>query len=402
MAIKPNSVYKYDWLGLVINEKIIPDNAKWTNAESIKTTNRNTGDNIKVGDPYKSGRKLSNGTGKVEYVTLHNTEDIGNISDDAAQYALATEYQNMGWTRVHFYVDDRSIWQNLKAGLGLCTADPVGSAEVSFHAGDGNGTIPGSGNNVSLSVELVMNENPTTDAKARDNAARLCALLLYMHKLDISRLVTHTYWVNRSAGKTFADVDKQCTNMIKGKKWCPCYIFNSNNTATALKNWKSFKTLVQTYLDTLNKGNKTDQSATKPAPSNAGDELYRVQVGAFKVKSNATAYLKTVQKAGFTNAFIQEDKTTAGNIYRVQVGAYRVRANADNYLATVKKSFPDAYIVTVKATTAVNSVKLKTNAEIAKEVILGKWGAGEDRVNKLKAAGYDPKAVQTEVNKLLK
>ena len=40
--------------------------------------------------------------------------------------------------------------------------------------------------------------------------------------------------------------------------------------------------------------------------------------------------------------------------------------------------------------------------EIAKEVIKGKWGNGQDRINKLKAAGYDPNAVQKKVNEMLK
>lgn len=39
---------------------------------------------------------------------------------------------------------------------------------------------------------------------------------------------------------------------------------------------------------------------------------------------------------------------------------------------------------------------------IAKEVIAGKWGNGEDRKKKLTAAGYDYAAVQKEVNRLLK
>jgi hypothetical protein len=38
---------------------------------------------------------------------------------------------------------------------------------------------------------------------------------------------------------------------------------------------------------------------------------------------------------------------------------------------------------------------------VAGEVINGEWGNGDDRVNRLKKAGYDPKAVQDEVNRLL-
>ena len=40
--------------------------------------------------------------------------------------------------------------------------------------------------------------------------------------------------------------------------------------------------------------------------------------------------------------------------------------------------------------------------EIAKEVIQGKWDVGQARIDKLKAAGFDPEAVQKKVNELLK
>lgn len=44
----------------------------------------------------------------------------------------------------------------------------------------------------------------------------------------------------------------------------------------------------------------------------------------------------------------------------------------------------------------------KSVAEIAKEVVSGKWGNGTDRKKKLEVAGYDYTAVQKEVNRLLK
>lgn len=43
----------------------------------------------------------------------------------------------------------------------------------------------------------------------------------------------------------------------------------------------------------------------------------------------------------------------------------------------------------------------KSNEEIANEVIAGKWGNGQDRKNRLIAAGYDYQAVQDIVNKKL-
>lgn len=44
----------------------------------------------------------------------------------------------------------------------------------------------------------------------------------------------------------------------------------------------------------------------------------------------------------------------------------------------------------------------KSNEDIAKEVIAGKWGNGAERKKKLTAAGYDYNKVQAIVNKLMK
>lgn len=45
---------------------------------------------------------------------------------------------------------------------------------------------------------------------------------------------------------------------------------------------------------------------------------------------------------------------------------------------------------------------LKSFDEVAQEVVRGKWGNGSERVNRLTAAGYDAKAVQSRVNDLMK
>lgn len=41
----------------------------------------------------------------------------------------------------------------------------------------------------------------------------------------------------------------------------------------------------------------------------------------------------------------------------------------------------------------------KTVAQLAVEVIAGKWGTGDDRIHRLRRAGYNAEAVQAEVNK---
>ena len=47
------------------------------------------------------------------------------------------------------------------------------------------------------------------------------------------------------------------------------------------------------------------------------------------------------------------------------------------------------------------STKKKSITTIAKEVIAGKWGNGDERKKKLKAAGYDPNKVQDKVNEIV-
>ena len=47
------------------------------------------------------------------------------------------------------------------------------------------------------------------------------------------------------------------------------------------------------------------------------------------------------------------------------------------------------------------SPTLKTVPEVAQEVLQGKWGNGAERKNRLTQAGYDYNKVQTEVNKLV-
>ena len=114
----------------------------------------------------------------------------------------------------------------------------------------------------------------------------------------------------------------------------------------------------------------------------------------------------TAQLAGTTTT----PETPTASLYRVrktwsdsktQKGAFKVLSNA-------KKCADDnaGYSVFDEKGTVVyvgkNTAAKKTVLELAKEVIAGKWGNGQDRKNRLTAAGYDYTAVQNKVNELLK
>ena len=323
-----NKVFQMN--GVTVSEKIIPDGIRWKDGAKAQKAG------FSAGSLYKKQQRLSGGTGKVQGVTIHNTADLANVHDDGDQYTRATYNENMGSVRVHYYVDDTGAWQNLKAGTGLCANDPVGSAEVSWHAGDGS--TPDGGNMTTISMEVIMGDTAAHDEKAKDNAARMAAWLLWKHGLTIDKLFSHTYWVNKSAGKHFADVDRQCTNPVRNQKWCPTYIFGSSNPDIALKNWKAFKQLVQGYMDALNGG------AQAPTADAAGT-LYRVQTGAFSSKANATAYAKKIKAAGFDTYVVKAD-----GLYKVQGGAYSKKANAEAQMQKLTAAGFQAFITTKSGT----------------------------------------------------
>ena len=194
--------------GLVINQKIIPWGARWPK-DSGK---------YKKGDKYKADRRLSGGTGKVAGVTIHNTNDLPNVEEDAEQYTRATwPNANMNDSRVHYYVDDINAWQNLE------------DTEVGWHAGDGSGP----GNGTTISIEIIMDGSGSAeDLKAEENGALLAAILLKRHGLTVDQLYTHNHWAGRP--------DK----IVQGaRKNCPLYI---------LPHWEQFKAKVAAKLAELN------------------------------------------------------------------------------------------------------------------------------------------------------
>lgn len=343
--LKPNVIYIIN--GVTIREKIIPDDTRWKDSSKAAKAG------FTANSLYKKQKKLSDNTGKVKYITVHNTDDLKNVDDDAEQYTRATYNENMGSARVHFYIDDIGAWQNLRAGTGMCLADPEGSAEVGWHAGDGS--VSDGGNMTSIGIEVIMNDNDAHDAAAKDNGARIVAWLLWKHGLTVDAVVSHTYWVNKSAGYKFVDADKQSTNLISGKKWCPYLIFGTSYSQTiALANWKAFKSLVDKYLKALK---KEEQSATNATET----QIFRVRKTWKDVKSQKGAYL----------IYSRAENTAKAN------DGHRVYDNSG------KAVYPTVDMV-------------------AREVISGKWGTGNARKTALTDAGYNYKAVQARVNELMR
>lgn len=107
---------------------------------------------------------------------------------------------------------------------------------------------------------------------------------------------------------------------------------------------------------------------------------------------------------------VESESEEVNKMYRVQVGAYTVKQNAENMKAKLLAAGFDAYIkeeeitdgATVKEPVSKPVVQSKkSNEEIAKEVIRGKWGNGAVRKQRLEAAGYNYSVIQGIVNKMI-
>lgn len=191
------------------------------------------------------------------------------------------------------------------------------------------------------------------------------------------------------------------------------YSPKSNEMVITVHRWFANKSCPGDWLYARlgNLASEVTQRLTGGSTSGGGENvstdnktLYRVQTGAFSKKSNADALVAKLKAAGFDTYMVQVD-----GLYKVQVGAYSKKENAENQMAKLKAKGFDAFITTKtgSAVSSANTTK-KSNAEIAKEIYNGTcsdarwstWGNEPVRSQRLKQAGYDPVAVQREVNKL--
>ena len=128
-------------------------------------------------------------------------------------------------------------------------------------------------------------------------------------------------------------------------------------------------------------GNEPTPAPT-PAPStgrNVGDV---VTINGVYTASNSTKKLNPARNSG--------------TITKIIAGALNPYLLDNGNLGWVNES-----CIVAAAGSGTSSSGQKSLDAIAQEVIAGKWGNGQDRFNRLNAAGYDSNAVQNRVNEIL-
>lgn len=104
---------------------------------------------------------------------------------------------------------------------------------------------------------------------------------------------------------------------------------------------------------------------------------------------------------GETKKPVQETKSVIDLANEVIAGKYGVGEARKQALGSLYDEVQAKVNEILGAKTTVSKPALKSIDEIAREVINGTWGNGQDRFNRLASAGYDANAVQSRVNELL-
>lgn len=222
--------------------------------------------------------------------------------------------------------------------------------------------------------------------------------------IEVASDTTHPYAITDAAYRATVDLcaDICKRNGIKELKWKAdkSLIGQVDKQNMTVHRWFAKKACPGDYIyNRLGQIAKEVNAKLNGSASNSDSEssatLYRVQTGAFSNKTNAEVLQKRVKAAGFDTYMVQ-----SGSLYKIQVGAYSNKTNAEAMAKKLEAAGFDTYITT-EGGSAVSGSSKKSIDEIAREVIKGLWGNGQDRKTRLEKAGYDYDAVQDRVNELL-
>ena len=276
----------------------------------------------------------------IDYIVIHYTAGSTSRAGTAKNNAVMFS-DPAHYASADFIVDDETIVQY----------NPDVKNRFCWHCGDNKNPYSMGGkfygkctNANSIGIEIC-STNPNWTASDQANSKKWSFTEKAVTKaVELTKYLMQTY--NIPADRVIRHYD------VSGKL-CPG-IIGWNEDSKDISQWKAFKAKLSNTAKTTN--TKTD------------DVIYRVRKSANDAKS--------------------------------QIGAYR---NLDSAKALADKNSGYSVYDTngkLKYTPTKQTAK-KAVTELAKEVIQGKWGNGSERKQKLTQAGYDDKAVQTEVNRLM-
>jgi len=182
--------------------------------------------------------------------------------------------------------------------------------------------------------------------------------------IEVASDTTHPYTVN---DKAYAALLNLVTDICKRNginqllwKGDESLIGQVDKQNMTVHRWFANKSCPGDYL--YNKHGEIAAEINKRLTPSPG-ELFRVQTGAFSVKSNADALLGKVKAAGFDTYMIQAD-----GLYKIQVGAFGVKSNADAMAAKLKAKGFSTFITTESGSAVSSSPAASKTIQVGSKV----------------------------------
>lgn len=270
--------------------------------------------------------------------TYLTIHETGNRSQGANAAAHAN-LQTRQWEGAswHWTVDDKEAVQSYSHDFRL------------WHAGDGQGH----GNMSSIAIETCIHAGNDW-AKTKRNLIDLAVKVMQDEGIPLSRVVQHNHW----SGKN-----------------CPTDLRSNSN-----REWNEIIAGIKAKLE-------GEKAPSKPKPAKPTVTL-KTRWWNYKTAADAKA-LKNSQKLMPAGTY-EITKTSQGQPHLRNVNGKHSGWVHSSVLGGPEPKAPAR----------------KSNAQIAREIVSGvngvnPWGNEPQRSQKLRAAGYDPAAVQREVNKLV-
>lgn len=262
----------------------------------------------------------------IKYIVMHYTANDGDTDENNGKYF--GNNANLG-ASAHYFVDGDSITQS------------VPDYHNAWHCGANFYTHPHCRNSNSIGIELCDERRngviyPTNETIA--NALELVKYLMKKYNIPKENVIRHY------------DVTG---------KLCPAYWCGTNKNDAL---WKSeFWNKLSGAASGEKPKDETASGKTETVTREETETLYRVQVGAFSVKKNATAKCNAVKSAGF-DAFVVQ----VGALWKVQVGAFRVRAYADAMVKKLQDAGFLSLVVKSSGNSAAETIQVGSTVKVKK------------------------------------
>lgn len=316
-----------------------------------------------------------------QYITIHNT-----ANDASAMNEISYMLRNNNEVSYHYAVDETRAVQGIALNRNA------------WHAGDGGN---GTGNRKSIGIEICYSKSGGAKFDAAEkNAAILTAKLLKQYGWGIEKVKRHKDWSGKYCPHRTIDKgwDRFLKMVLAELNGAP----SAKPQTTTLKFKIGDKVMISGPLY-VNSNATSAKSSTK----NKITTITRVAIGA-KHPYNTTGDLgwmdeSSISKVEMAAPAAPVKKSNEEIAKEVLAGKWGNGAARKDALTKAGYNYSDIQdLVNQMAGVKVVTPAKKSNEEIAKEVIQGKWGNGAARRKNLEGAGYNYNTIQALVNKMLK